>query len=173
MSSQDDIRLAIDRGVEAMKQRSTLGRGTAITTARLRSGLAVDVEDGRWRVAADMSEKVGGAGSAPDPGVYGRAALASCLAIGYTMWAARLGVPLNGVEVSVEADYDARGEFGVTDDPPSYSLVRCKVRLDSAAPEADLRSLARVAEERSPYLDLFRRPIPVTTEVEIVSGARS
>jgi hypothetical protein len=47
------------------------------------------------------------------------------------------------------------------------------VRLDSPAPEADLRNLIRVAEDRSPYLDLFRRPIAVTTEVEIVSGTRS
>ena len=173
MSSQEQIRTAIERGVEAMKLRAPLGRGTAITTARLRAGLAVSVADGPWRLAADMSERVGGGGSAPDPGVYGRAALASCLAMGYAMWAARLGVPLDGVDVTVEADYDARGEFGVTDDPPSYSVVRCKVRVDSDAPEADLRNLARVAEQRSPYLDLFRRPIVVTTDLEIGSGTRS
>jgi len=36
---------------------------------------------------------------APTPGVLGRAALGSCLAIGYMMYAAKTGVPLAGLEV--------------------------------------------------------------------------
>lgn len=173
VESQERIRTAVERGIEAMKLRSTLGRGTAVTTARLGDGLAVAIEDGRWRLAADMSERAGGSGGAPDPGVLGRAALASCLAVGYAMWAARLGVPLRDLSVSVEADYDVRGELGVTDDSPSYSEVRCKVRIDSPAARSDLEALVEITERHSPYLDLFRRPIPVATEVELTSRAEA
>lgn len=171
MDPQERIRATLERGIEALKLRATLGRGTAVTTARLGEGLAVAIEDGRWRLAVDMSERAGGSGSAPDPGVLGRAALASCLVAGYAMWAARLRVPLRGLEVVVEADYDVRGELGVTDDPPGYREMRCRIRIDSPAPPADLERLVQVAEAHSPYLDLFRREIPVTTEVQMASGA--
>jgi uncharacterized OsmC-like protein len=54
--------------------------------------------------------------------VLGRGALGSCLALGYAMWAIRLDVPIESLEVDVEADYDTRGELGVADDiPPGYT----------------------------------------------------
>jgi uncharacterized OsmC-like protein len=53
-----------------------------------------------------MVQKSGGSGSGPNPGVLGRASLASCLAISYAMLAARREIALKAVEVDVEADYD-------------------------------------------------------------------
>ncbi len=66
-----------------------------------------------------MSQTAGGTSVGPSPGVLGRGALGSCLAIGCAMWAARLGVPIDALEVEVEADYDSRGELGVSDVGPS------------------------------------------------------
>lgn len=41
------------------------------------------------------------------------------------MWAARLGVPIESLDIIVEADYDSRGELGVAGEvPPSYLQVR-------------------------------------------------
>ena len=79
-----------ERAVKALRLRPAIGIGTATTTARVRGGLTCDVEDGEWTFVADEMPGDGGAGLGPDPGVYGRAALASCLAIGYVMWASRL-----------------------------------------------------------------------------------
>ena len=47
--------------------------------------------------------------SAPIQGVFTRAGLGSCLAIGYAIHAALMDIPLDDVEVTVETDYDARG----------------------------------------------------------------
>ena len=51
--------------------------------------------------------------------------------MGYAMWAARLGVEMESLEVVVEADYDTRGELGVWDDvPPGYLQVRYIVTVE-------------------------------------------
>ena len=38
--------------------------------------------------------------------MLGRGALGSCLAMGYMMWAAKLGVPIAGLEVEVQGEMD-------------------------------------------------------------------
>src|SRR5579871_4516462 len=139
MENTEKIHTALERVVQAVSLRPSVGRGTAITRVRLRSGLACDVEEGPWRFTVGMTEKYGGTNEGPNPGVYGRAALGSCLAIGYAMWAARLGVPIDALEVEVQADYDTRGELGVDGDvPPGYLGMRYVVTVETAAPEADI-----------------------------------
>ena len=73
------------------------------------------------------------------------------------MWAARLGIPIEGVEVEVQADFDARGELGVGGVTPGYREVRRVIRIDSPAPEEVVLDLVDTAERHSPYLDVFAR----------------
>ena len=113
MADATTIRQIAERHVELLGHRPDRGLLTCRTRARLVDGLRCEIEDGPWRLAADMPAKVGGDETAPTPGVLGRGALASCLAIGIATWAARLGIPLDALEVEVEADFDARGELGI------------------------------------------------------------
>jgi uncharacterized OsmC-like protein len=167
MSADERIRTAFDRSTRALELRPTMGVGTARTTATIRVGLASDVKDGQWQLQGDMSPKVGGEGTAPDPGVYGRAGLATCLAVGYALWAARLDVPIVAIEVTVEADYDVRAEFGMTEAPPGYQSMRYLVSVESDAPEAEVLRVLDRADDRSPWLDNLRRPVEVTRELTI------
>ena len=83
-------------------------------------------------------------------------------------WAARLGVPLDALEVEVQADFDARGELGVSDEvPPGYLQIRYKVQIASPAPEADVRRLVDTADKYSPYRDVFARAHDVRRELEV------
>ena len=84
------IRKAFERCARMMSFRPSLGRSTAISRTRIRHGLTCEIEEGRWRLTADMPVPLGGTGLAPTPGVFGRAALGSCLAVGYMMHAAKL-----------------------------------------------------------------------------------
>lgn len=166
----DSIREALERNVKAVSLRPSIGQGTAITRARLRPGLACDVEDGNWRFTVGMSEKYGGTNEGPNPGVYGRAALASCLAMGYAMWAARLGVQIDSLEVSVEADYDVRGELGVSDDvPPGYLAMRYIVAVESDAAEEDVMRMLDTADRYSSWRDDIVRAVPLRREVRILA----
>jgi uncharacterized OsmC-like protein len=173
MDSRERVRAAFERRVAALQRMPGIGQGTAVTRVQLRvqDGLACDIQDGPWTLTADMSEKSGGNGAGPDPGVYGRGALGSCLAIAYGFWAARHGIALERLEVEIQADYDARGVFGVDDVGPEYRQVRCIVTIDSPAPrDAVLRMMAD-AETHCPYLNIFRRPMDVQIDVRFAAGS--
>jgi uncharacterized OsmC-like protein len=162
-----------DRNAKTLRLRPSMGQGTATTRVKVRSGVTCDIEDGGWKLIADEGAGDGGAGLGPDPGVYGRAALGSCLAMGYVLWAARMEIPLDSVEVIVEADYDARGMYGVDDDvPPGWTGLRYTTHISSPAGEEKVRELVRAADEHSPLLDDFRRAIAVTGEIKIAAPSR-
>ena len=164
----DTIKTKLERNVRAVSLRPSVGQGTAKTTARLGDALSCEVVDGSFTLRAGMTEKYGGDDSAPNPGVLGRAGLASCLAIGYAMWAARREVPIDALTVTVEADYDVRGELGVDDAvSPAYLAVRVKVDVVSPAPEADVEAMLEEAEDHSSWLKIFTDPIPVEVERSI------
>jgi uncharacterized OsmC-like protein len=173
MEGAERVREVLERSVKAVTLRPAVGRGTAVTKVRLGPGLACEVVDGPWRLTVGAPETYGGANDAPNPGVYGRTALGSCLAVGYGMWAARLRVPLDALEVEVQADYDARGELGVADDVrPGYTEVRYIVRVESPAPEADVLRVLDTAERYSSYWDDFANPVPLRREVHITATTR-
>jgi uncharacterized OsmC-like protein len=171
MADAKELKTITERNARAMELRPSVGQGTATTTVRVRDGLTCDIEDGGWQFVCDESKGDGGAGLGPDVGVLARAALGSCLAQGYVIWAARLDTPLDSVEVVVEADYDARGMFGVDDAvPPGWGAVRYTAFISSPAPDDRVRELVETADRHSPVLDDFRRALSVTGEVQL--GAR-
>jgi uncharacterized OsmC-like protein len=165
-----NIKTAIERNVKAVTLRPGVGQGTAVTRVRLRDGLACDVTEGPWTLTAGMTEKYGGTNEGPNPGVLGRAALGSCVAIGYAMWAARLGVPITSLEVEIQADYDVRGELGVDDHVrPGYGAVRYVVRVESPAPEEDVRRALDTADRYSSWRDNIANAVPLERELIVVS----
>ena len=167
----DRIGTAFDRAARALTSRPSLGRGTGITRARVREGLTCDIEAGPWRFVADMPKSAGGSEAGPTPGVYGRAALASCLAIGYMMYAAKLGVPIQSLEVEIQADYDDGALYGVSDSPPGYLEVRYIVTVESSAPEEDVLRVLDEGDAHSPYLDVFGRAQKCRRIVRFTGGA--
>jgi len=81
------------------------------------------VREADWRFTIVMPGVAGGTSAGPPPGVHGRAALASCLVIGYGMCLARAGLTPKSLEVVVQADYDDRGLLGMADVYPGYLKV--------------------------------------------------
>lgn len=173
MRSDEKIRTAFERNTRALTLRPAVGRGTAVTKVRVREGLTCDIEEGPWKLVADMGEKHGGNNAGPNPGVLGRAALGSCLAIGYMMWAARLGVPVSSLEVAIQADYDSNGSYATADVPAGYRQVRYIVKIESDAPTKDIERVLDEADAHSSYHDVFSRALDVRREVQISAPART
>lgn len=159
------IRRAFERNAKAVSLRPGVGQGTAVTRVRLMEGLRCQIEEGPWTLTADMGEKSGGTGAGPNPGVLGRAALGSCLAVGYAMWAAYREVPIDSLEVEIQADYDVRGELGVADVSPAYGEVRYVVTVESERSEEEIVRLLDEAETHSSYLQLFAHGVPLRREL--------
>ena len=167
MSDPDQIGTAFERVANAISRRPSLGHGTAVSVTRVTSGLRCESKEGSWQCVADMPENAGGAGSAPTPGVLGRAALGSCLAMGITMYAAKLGIAIDSLEVEIQADYDDGALFGVSDTAPGYTEVRYAVRIDSSADGNAILQMLDEAERHSPYLDVFQRAQVCRRSVQI------
>lgn len=158
MSGTEHLCNTFESVAKAMTENPSLGLGTGISKTRVNAGsLRCEITEGKWQLAADMSEAGGGFGSAPTPGVLGRAALGSCLAITYTMYAAKLGLPLEHLEVEIQADYDDGAFFGVSDAPAGFSEIRYTVNVASPASESEIIRVLDEADAHCPYLDVFRR----------------
>jgi uncharacterized OsmC-like protein len=130
-------------------------------------GLRFRVEGPSASLTSDMAESVGGGGSAPTPGWLLRAALAACDATVVAMEAARDGIELTDLHVSVESESDFRGVLGVDPSAQAGPLsVRVTIRL--AAPDASedqLRAIVERAESNSPVRDALAREVAMTTEI--------
>src|SRR3954464_7058964 len=130
------VREAIERLSTAIRAEPAKARSKNVpATARLTEGLKFDVTGpNHERVATDMPVPTGGDASAPNPAWYLRAGMASCAATVIAMRAAKLGIELTHLEVTVESDSDLRGLLGL-DDNVSAGLnpMRTKVRIGGGA----------------------------------------
>jgi uncharacterized OsmC-like protein len=158
MTDQTAMRRAFERNAQIVTTRPAVAQKTYVTRVHIRDGLTCDIEEGPWALTADLSTAAGGNAAGPTPGTLARAALGSCLAISYVMWAAQLNVPLHQVAVEVQADIDLRGMYGVDDIPAGYSTVRYVVSVRSPASQEAILRVLDMAEAHSPYVDVFRRP---------------
>ena len=81
-------------------------------------------------IITDMPKTVGGGGTAPTPGWFMQAALATCNATGIAMKAAREGIKLTTLEVSIDTESDTRGIFGIDESITAGPLnMKTRVRI--------------------------------------------
>jgi uncharacterized OsmC-like protein len=169
MLTGEKIKTAYSRSVKALSLKPSLGLGTGISRARITDGLTCRITEGNYTLVADMPQQAGGNAAGPTPGVFGRAALGSCLAIGYMMQAAKMNLPVDALEVEVQADYDDGALFGTSDVPPGYLEVRYVVTIESDASREKIQQVLDEADKHSPYLDVFSRGQKCIRSVNIIS----
>ena len=175
MSETQKIKAAILRSKKALMLKPALGKGTGVSKVRITNGLTCEVHEGDWKMTVDMPAGVGGDGLAPTPGVYGRAALGSCLAIGYMMKAAEMEISITNLEVEVEADFDDGALLGTADKniPPGYLEIRYTINIESDVAEETIMQLLDDGDAHSPYLDIFTRAQKCVRKVNINSTKTS
>lgn len=171
MENSERIKSAYDRHVKLITQRPSIAKGTQITRVKVREGLTCDIEAKSRRLITDIDLDQGGDDQGPSPGDYCLAGLGGCLAIGYMIHAARLGVPISSLEVEIQADYDLHGEYGLNNTPAGYLAIRYIVNIESDANEADILRVLDETDEVDSMLDTFRRPIPMVRELRLNRAA--
>jgi uncharacterized OsmC-like protein len=169
MASPTTIREAFERNKKALELRPTIGKSTASTKIKVQNGTTCIITASGKKLTCDVGPEVGGNDAGPGPGILERGALGSCLAIGYATWAAHMEIPIDDIEVEIQSDYDARGQFAISGDPPGYHEIRYIVSIESPADEDHIRELIEIADAHSPVLDDFTRPIPVKRTMNIKS----
>jgi uncharacterized OsmC-like protein len=165
---QGKLRAALTRAENAFAKRASLAKQDTVTTATVQEGTLCEVAEDGWKFVVDMPQTLGGTAKGPTPGTHVRSGLAACLAIGYSMRAALLGVPIRRVQIELQADIDLRGIFCGIATVPAYNGITYVVTVESDAPEADILRVLDESDARSPYVDVFRRPQSLRRESKIV-----
>ncbi len=169
MKTQAEIKQAIERFEDVIRKRPAAGKFSSKTTARWTSGIACEIEEGPWKFVCDEPESLGGEDAAPDPGVYGRAAIAACVTIGIAINFAREGLQLDGLRVDVESEGDMSER---THPLTSYRAIRLRVDVETSAPEAEAKRAIEASIQGSTWRGNARTAFDVPAEMTI-NGKRA
>jgi uncharacterized OsmC-like protein len=121
------------------------------------------------RALTDMPPAMGGAASAPNPGWYMRGAIASCMATVIAMRAAKLGISLETLEVTVESDSDHRGILGLDDKVSAgQTALRTMVKIRGNAEPDVLREVVAWGEAHSPVGCTVKASPPCSLDVQVL-----
>jgi uncharacterized OsmC-like protein len=107
-----------------------------------------------------------GTNTGPNPVEYLLHALAACLTTSIVYVAAARKVKLTSVESTLTGDLDARGAFGLDDEPRNgFERIGVSFRVTGDAPEDRLREVVERATKRSAVYDMVTNGVPVAVEV--------
>lgn len=166
------IKQAIDQLSSAIAADPAKARGKNLpATARLVDGLKCELTGPyKEQFFTDMPPAMGGGAGGPNPGWLLRGALASCTATVIAMRAAKLGMTLGSLEVTVETDSDLRGLLGLDESVSArHAAMRMKVKISAPghSPEA-LRELVEWAEAHSPVSCTVKQNPVCSLDIEVV-----
>jgi uncharacterized OsmC-like protein len=132
----------------------------------------VDLHARRHEVKVDEPGALAGSDLGASPVEHALIALASCQAITYRFWAAKLGIELDGIEVVAEGDLDLHGFFGLDAGVrPGFTGIRLEIAPSGPETAERYRELADAVDAHCPVLDLFANPTPVERHVAVGAEA--
>jgi uncharacterized OsmC-like protein len=167
-----------------LRERYTNDPATAIQSLVVHGGRAdltdplhVEVGPARlpgltWRSGAHPA--VGGDDDAPCSGDLLLGALAACQEVTLRMVAANMGIEITGLDIDVEADWDARGTLAMGRGfPVGIRTIRCRTTVTIADDELGERAqrLLRSAERYCVVLDTLRTGVDVDAEITVRGAA--
>src|ERR1700741_2072648 len=112
--------------------------------------IACSVDLGRAIYNAQAHQGVGGAGTGACSGDLLLGALAACAQITCQMVAAAMGIPTEGIEVSVEGDLDLQGTLGISKTVP-VGFESIRVNFNVRAPQATQEQLMALQQKTEQY----------------------
>lgn len=129
---------------------------TIRTAATCGEDFKVEVKAGRHLFYVDQPEIAGGKDAGPSPLEYFQAALAGCLATTARIVAKQENIPLYGLGIVIEGDFDAGRLLGKGDENRAgFTEMRVVLEIDAALN----------AEEKADFVEVVRRRCPMTDNI--------
>ena len=118
-----------------------------------------------FKLVVDEPAALGGQDTAPNPVEYLAAGLCGCITAGIVTNAAMFGANVKGLEVTVEADINVLGLFGIDRNVPSHcNRITYSVKLKGEDQAALLKS-KQVIDGKSPVRNTLANSIEIVTRV--------
>ncbi len=154
------IKLATERNKKAVQLKPALARGTNTAKAQLGKDLHFDIDVDGVKIAAEVPQAYGGNGTGPGSSAHALASLICCTMVGYLIKFAEQEIPVSGLAMQVEGDWDTTRQYGYTD-------VRYVIDVDSDAPADEIRQAIEAADAKSFGLAVFRQPVTTHRDVRV------
>ena len=161
------ITAAIEANEQAISDEPARARAVFRAEGALVGPTRVALKARDHAIEVDEPEVLAGADAHANPVEYALASLASCQAITYRFWAAKLGIQLDGIEVAAEGDLDLHGFFGLDGTRPGFTGIRLDVTPLGPEPPERYRELADAVDAHCPVLDLFANPTAVERRLAV------
>jgi uncharacterized OsmC-like protein len=170
--SKDNIRSLMEEKISCLNNNPQKTQCTDLAaTAVLEGGLKCRANGPTgMKLISDMPKDIGGEGSAPSPGWYMRAAMATCNATSIAMKAALEGIELSTLEVTIDSESNDCGIFGIDESIKAGPLnMRTRVRIGAKGVMIEkLHEIVKWAGDHAWVANAVCRSVPIKTEVEIV-----
>lgn len=167
MTNQTTTKASLDRMVTTFGARPSSALSTTTTRASLGDAFMTKTHEDGVEFTVDMPVAVGGSGAGPTPGVFGRACLASCIAIGIRMAADRREVEIDKINVALSMDWDGRGLFGLSGVSAGPANISIAIEVESHAAEHEIQAVIAEGMRNDPWLVALTQPHDVTTDIRI------
>jgi uncharacterized OsmC-like protein len=167
---ETDAAIRQNPGLEKLtvKAKSTWCRGTTtqVTLSEwYAGGNRMTAPARRFTITVDEPADLGGGDRAPFPPEVLLAALAGCVTNATATNAALFGVPIDGIEMDLEAHIDARGFMGhdksvrngITD-------INYTITIQSPASEDKVRKCKETIDRKSAVRDTLANPVNITSK---------
>ena len=139
-------------------------RPHAITTLVAGTTTEVKVRVANHEFTIDEPSNLAGTNLGASPVEHLLASLGACQVITYQVWAAKLGIVVDSVEVTLAGDIDVHGFFGF--DPevrPGFQSIDLNVKITGPESSERYDLLTKVVDEHCPVLDVLTVGVPVNS----------
>jgi len=156
-----------EKGRFTIQTRTEWGGGCRCRTFIERGRGAENVKKPeKFVVESDEPPALMGQNLAPNAVEFVLHALASCIAVGFVLRAALLGIEIEAMELFLKGDIDLNNFFGLSEDPrPGLQSVSVRCAVASTASKGEIEALCREVVKRSAVMDIVQNPVPVSVEM--------
>lgn len=120
-----------------------------------------------YKIIIDEPVDMGGSGQGPTPVEVILSGLGSCLAVGYSLNAAAMGIELQKIEIELEGELDAFMFLGLPADiHPGFTKIKARVFLKSATSYEKLEELHQKVVSTSPVGMTLKNAVDVEVQLE-------
>lgn len=134
-------------------------------TGTAEGAVATRVRAGRHEFIVDEPAGLAGDDAGASPVEVALGALLGCQSVVYRLYAQRLGLTIDRLELHAEGDLDVRGLFGADDVRPGFRGIRIVVDIDGPDERERYEDLRRVVDAHCPVHDLFSNATPIETRL--------